>query len=419
MSIGPPEAAPKLVYLTTIAESAKVFLRGQLAYMARAGFEVHVVSSPGPELAWIEEHEGVPVHASPMEREIRPWADLKSLSRLVRYFRRARPTIVNAGTTKGGLLGMIAARIAGVPLRIYTVHGLRLETTLGWKRRVLELTERIASSCAHRVICVSPSLAKAYVGRGLAPADKVSVMGHGTINGIQAQRFLPNDARRAEAERLRGQLSLPADAPVVGFVGRLVRDKGIADLYAAFLKVREQFPAARLLLVGNFESGDPLSPETVASLRADPAIIFTGLVLDPAPYYLLMNVFAFPSRREGFGLVALEAATAGIPVVACRATGVVDAVADGVTGTIVEPHDVPALADALVRYLRDPEFAVQHGSAGQQRVLREFTPERVWEQTLSCYESLLAERGLPLPAGAVVPAPLALPQKSGRGVAVR
>ena len=418
MSFGPLGAAPKLVYLTTIAPSAKNFLRGQLAYMARAGFEVQVIASPGPDLEWIETHEGVSVHGTPMEREMRPWADFKSLARLTRHLRRLQPTIVNAGTTKGGLLGMIAARAAGVPLRIYTVHGLRLETTRGWKRRVLEWTERIASSCAHRVICVSPSLAKAYVGHGFAPAGKVSVMGQGTVNGIQAQRFLPNDARRAEAERLRAQLGLPADAPVVGFVGRFVRDKGIADLYAAFLQVREQFPAARLLLVGDFESGDPLPAETVASLRADPAITLTGMVPDPAPYYLLMNVFAFPSRREGFGLVALEAATAGVPVVACRATGVVDAVADGVTGTIVEPHDVAALADALVRYLRDPEFAAQHGAAGQQRVLHEFAPERIWEQTLSCYESLLAERGLPLPAGAVVPAPLALPQGS-RGVAVR
>ncbi len=418
MSASSSGAAPKLVYLTTIAPSAKNFLRGQLAYMARAGFDVHVIASPGPDLAWIAEHEGVGVLASPMEREIRPAADLKSLARLVGQLRRLKPTVVNAGTAKGGLLGLIAARLAGVPVRIYTLHGLRLETTRGWKRRVLGWTERLAAGCAHRVVCVSPSLARLYVEHGFAPAHKVTVMGQGTVNGIQAQRFLPTDGRRAEANRLRGELGLPEGAPVVGYVGRLVRDKGTADLYAAFQHVREQFPDARLLIVGDFESGDALPADVAAALRGDPAVTITGVVPDPAPYYLLMDVFAFPSRREGFGLAVLEAATAGKPVVACRATGVIDAVADGATGTLVEQGAVEPLARALLRYLQDPQLAARHGQAGQERVLREFTPERIWEQTLACYEALLVERNLALPAARPVPAPLALPTGS-RSVAAR
>lgn len=383
-----PVPAPRLLYVVTHGMSALHLLKGQLRWMREAGFEVAVAASPGPDLQAVAEREGVTVFAIPMRREIHPLADLRSLAALTRLLRRWRPQVVNAGTPKAGLLGMMAARLAGTPVRVYTLRGLRLETARGRTRALLALTERMASACAHSVVSVSESLRAAYCAMGLADPAKVVTLGAGSSNGVDAARFALRTP--ADGQRLRASLGIAADAPVVGFVGRFTRDKGIGELLAAFEAVSAQVPGARLLLVGDFEAGDPV-PEAVARrLGEHPGVVRSGFVADTAPYFGAMDVLAFPSLREGFPNVPLEAAAAGLPVVAVRATGSVDAVVDGETGALVEPGDAAALAGALARYLRDPALRRRHGAAGQARVRERFAPERVWSGLLDHYRGLLA-----------------------------
>jgi glycosyltransferase involved in cell wall biosynthesis len=238
------------------------------------------------------------------------------------------------------------------------------------------------------VVAVSASLGARYVALGLAPARAVQTAGAGSSNGIVAERFAAPDPDAVAA--LRARLGLPEGTPVVGFVGRFTRDKGIAELVEAFGLLRAERPALRLLLVGSPEPGDPVAPDVLAHIDADPAIQTPGFLPDTAASYALMRVLAFPSHREGFPNVPLEAAAAGLPVVAARATGSVDAVVDGATGALVPLGDAAGLARALGRYLDDPALAAAHGRAGQARARDDFRPDAVWDSLDTLYRRLLA-----------------------------
>jgi glycosyltransferase involved in cell wall biosynthesis len=384
----------RLVYITTAASSA-TFLKGQLAYMRKRGFDVVFISAPSDrkfgidQLHFLREREQITTLAIPLEREISPLKDLVSLVRLYRVFRRFRPVIVNAGTPKAGLLGMIAARAANVPVRIYSLHGLRLETSRGLKRFILVVAERCTSALAHRVICVSESLRRLYVTLGLTREAKTCVLGEGSANGVDIDEFTPTPQSRDGTQALRVRLGIPDGAPVIGFVGRFTRDKGVPELLDAFDQVLASFPDAWLLMVGDFENGDPIPESYAKRLCSHPRVVMTGCVSDPPSYYPIMDVFAFPSYREGFPTVLLEAAAAQVPIVAFKATGSVDAVSDGVTGTLVPLGDVGSLARALQRYLSDDFLKREHSQAGRERVLRHFRPDMIWESLYAEYARLL------------------------------
>lgn len=404
-----PSPAPRLVYITTHGKSAFALMRGQLALMRERGFDVIVVASPSEELDQAAAREGVRAIGIEMEREINPFGDFKALRKLVALLHELKPDVVNAGTPKAGLLGMLAARIARVPGRIYTLRGLRLETTRGLKSVLLNTTERIAAACAQKVICVSHSLKNAFVQRGLAPLSKCVVLGGGSSNGVNARRFQLTDEQRQQANVIRKQLSIPSEARVIGFVGRLTRDKGIVELNAAFQRLKAEMPDLHLLLVGDFETGDPVPEATVTALRDHPDVHVTGFVSATELYYDLMQVLAFPSYREGFPNVPLEAAAAGLPVVGFAATGTLDAVQDGVTGKLVPIGDVDGLADALRDYLRDDLLRLRDGDAGRQRVAREFRNEAIWNALYDLHCDLLSPQRRSQLEGQTLPMPQPTP----------
>jgi glycosyltransferase involved in cell wall biosynthesis len=393
----------RLIHVMTVPESL-LFLRGQAGFMRTRGIETQAIASPGELLARFAADERVETAAVPMARRITPLADLLSLVRLARELRRRQPDIVHAHTPKGGLLGMIAAFLAGVPVRIYHLHTLAFVTASGSRRFLLRATERVSCALAHHVLCVSRSLREIAVAENLCAPGKVSVLLGGSINGVDAlERF--NPAHHAGARQAtRARLGIPQDAVVVGFVGRLVREKGIAELARAFQLLRDELPSLHLLLVGPFEPQDPVDPVTRRQLAEDPRVHQVGLDWDTPPYYAAIDLLALPTWREGFGLVLIEAAAMSLPVVATRIPGCVDAVEEGVTGVLVPPRDPEALAAAVRGYLADPVRARAHGEAGRARALRDFQQEKMWEALEGAYRSLLSERG-----AAAGPGPPAVP----------
>jgi glycosyltransferase involved in cell wall biosynthesis len=395
------QPAARVAHVMTVPQSL-YFLTGQPPFLRDKGMEVHAVASPGPDLGRFGGQEGVTVHAVEMGRRITPFRDLVTVVRLWRLFRRLRPDVVHAATPKGGLLGMAAAWLARVPVRIYHIHGLPLVTARGVRRALLTGTETVSCRLAHHVLCVSHSVRRLAVDAGLCPPGKVETLRAGSANGVDAAgRFHPGRLPEGTRAEVRARYALPADAVVAGFVGRIVRDKGLVELAGAWRELRAACPGLHLLVVGPFEPQDPVPPEVDAWLRSDPRVRLAGHTREIAPLYAAMDVVVLPTYREGFNTVLLEAAAMGLPAVASRVPGCVDAVVDGVTGTLVPPRDAPALAAAIRRYVEDSDLRRRHGQAGREHVLRHFRPEDLREAVYAVYCRLLGQaRGRAAPPAA-------------------
>jgi glycosyltransferase involved in cell wall biosynthesis len=284
---------------------------------------------------------------------------------------------------------MIAGWLARTPVRIYHLRGLPLLTASGPRRLILRWSERTSCRLAHRVLAVSESMRSIAIREGLCDPDRIKVLVGGSGNGVDASgRFHPldEDVRRA----VRAQHGIPPNAVVIGFVGRLVPDKGVVELTTAWRRLRERHRHLHLLAVGPFEPEYPLPGDIVSALQSDPRVHLTGWHDDTSPLYAAMDVVVLPTYREGFPNVLLEAAAMALPVVATSIPGCVDAVQDGVTGTLVPPRNCAALADALEEYLSNAALRRSHGEAGRHRVLAEFRQEAIWQAIAAEYHDLLA-----------------------------
>ncbi len=377
---------PRLIHVTTVPASF-VFLEYQVEHLLDAGWEVEMVTSPGPGADAFSRRFGARVHTVKMERAITPVRDLDALARLTDLLLDRAPDIVHAHTPKGGLLGMMSATAALVPSRVYHMRGLVTLTASGLKRRMLVEAERMSCRLAHRVICQSASLRRAAMDQNLAPAEKLSVLAKGS-NGVDTDRFDPA-VWASEGRTIRRGLGISDDDLVIGFVGRLVHDKGIDELAEAWRNLRTSFANAHLVLVGPWEERDPVPAATRRALETDPRVHLVGFQRPTEPWYAAFDMLTLPSHREGFPNVPLEAAAMELPVVSTFATGCIDAVDDGSTGRLVPVGDARGLEHALRAYIEDEELRDRHGKAGRARVLRDFRPEIIQVEVESLYNELL------------------------------
>jgi len=384
-------APVRLIHVTTVPLSFG-FFHGQIGYLKGRGFEVHMVSSPGELANHFRESEGVQVHSVPMARSITPFGDLVALWRLWKLFREVRPDIVHSHTPKAGLLGTIAARMAGVPVVFLSIFGLPQMTMKGLPRKLLNFSTRMACFLTHRVWCDSFSMRDYMIEKNLCPTEKVVVFGHGSVNGVDAQHtFSPHTQGPDVRAAVRRQYKIPKEATVLGYVGRIVGDKGMHELAGAWKVLRNQYADLHLFMVGPFEPKDPLLPEDEMLFRTDPRIHLAGQRKDVAPHFSAMDIFVMPSYREGFGITNIEAAAMELPVVSTRIPGCIDSVQDGLTGTLVPPRDSNALVEVIQMYINEPELRHNHGKAGRERVLRDFQQETIWEALSRDYMQLLKQ----------------------------
>ena len=386
MTMGQPTSA-RVVHVTTVAMTLP-FLRGLCGHLRAEGLEVHAVASGEPFLQQFSAETGVPCHGIPMARSIGPLRDLKALWALCRLFRQLRPGLVHGHTPKGGMLAMVAARLTGVPVAVYTIHGLPYAASTGVRRALLKTAEMVSCGLADRVFCVSRSMLETACGGGLGASDKFEVLVEGSIAGIDADgRFNPSRVGELGAA-WRSAHAIPADATVLTFIGRLTRDKGICELHGAWSALRERNAALRLVLVGPIDTEDRNVLAALEAFSKDAAVRMVGLEWNTPPILAATDVLCLPTYREGFPVTLLEAAAMAVPVVATSVPGCTDAVRDGVTGTLVPAKSAAALAVALQRYIDDPELRARHGAAARARAHADFKPQRIWEQTLTRYAEL-------------------------------
>jgi glycosyltransferase involved in cell wall biosynthesis len=384
-ALAPPRVnqPPTMVVGVTSQESCLI-LGARLRVLRRAGFRVILVCSPGPLVESTAASAGVERAPVLMRRTIAPATDLLALLRLWLLLGKCKPDLVEFGTPKAGLLGTLAAWLRGVPRRVYMLRGLKLERSSGLKRWILLAAERVACACAHVVLCNSASLRAEALALHLAPASKLLVLGEGSSNGVDVDRFSPGPTD------VREKFDIPCKAPVVGFVGRFTRDKGLPELIEAFDLILLTEPATHLLLVGWFDAAeDALDAGVRDRILSHPRIHYTGFVADTAPYYRAMDVMVLPTWREGFPNAVLEAAATGIPVVTTESTGARDAVVAEVTGLLIPPGYPEAIYEAVIKLLRDPERRLRMGKAARAWVTGHYSEERVLGLTADYYLSLM------------------------------
>jgi glycosyltransferase involved in cell wall biosynthesis len=374
-----------ILFVVTIPESL-VFFAKRIEYIKQLGFRVDVVASSGEF-----DHEGVGYHPIDMERGISPFKDIISLYKLIKLFYKLKPTIVAGGTPKAALLASIAAWICRVPIRHYECLGLRLETFRGFGRWILKIAEKITVKCVHQVICVSESLEQRLIQMKIAPKSKTLVIHNGSCCGVNMDHFRPTLSVIEEAKQIRAKFNIQEGSKVIGFTGRLAKDKGIEELVQFFVELSARYKQVELIICGGPDESDPVNDETLKLINSHPNIHLIGHVAHMPPYYHIMDVFVFPTYREGFGTVLLEASAVGLPIVATRVTGVVNAVLDGETGMLVEVRDSQALTNAVSYILDHPEEAKLMGESARMHVSKNFRPEDINEAYFQLYEKLIAE----------------------------
>lgn len=373
-----------IVHVLTVADSLR-FIDTLVRRSLERNFGVTVVTSPDERLHQFGKELGIRTVGIPMARSVTPAADWVALERLRDLFLKITPSIVHAHTPKGGLLGSLAAAASRVPVRLYHLRGLPFVTQTGAMRLLMQTTERLASAAATRVICHSPSLRDEALGFRLLSPQKATVVLGGS-NGVDAAgRFNPETHAPRRAS-LREQWKLPAEAVVIGFVGRLVRDKGIVELLEAFERLAVKHAQLHLLVAGPKEERDGLAENTLRVLETHPRVRVLGPMKDTPAVYAASDVIALPSHREGFPNVPLEAAAMGLPVVSTLTSGCVDAVVNGETGILVSVNDVEALTLALGRYVSEPLLRAAHGTAGRARIEATFQRERLADAMVDLYE---------------------------------
>jgi len=382
------ERKSKICLMSSIPVTLWSFYRSLLICLKNEGIEVHICSSTGPEL-WALKNEGVKTWPVPIIRQIAPFEDLRSLFKLVRIFRRQRFDIVHAHTPKAGLLGMIASRLAGVKNRIYTCHGLPLETEQGLKRLILKICEKITFCCATKVLVVSQSLLQKVRDYGICNSDKATVLLEGTACGVDLRRFTKDEVLQSRAEKVRAELGISDDDILVGFIGRLVPDKGIGVLLKAFCTLIKEYKNIHLVIIGDYEPHRGcLSDKEVDLLDNHIKITHIAFTNDIEKYYAAMNMLVLPTRREGFPYALLEAAAMELPVIATKVTGCVDAVSDGVSGILVNVDDATELYEAILKLAIDHDLRNKFGKKGRKRVEKLFDSKRLINEHIQLYEKI-------------------------------
>ena len=376
----------KIIRTSTVATSLNTFCRGTLRDLSRL-YDVVAVSTPDHELQEIAQREGIRVIGVPMSRPIAPLRDLVSLWRLIRVFRRERPTMVHSITPKAGLLSMIAAWICRVPVRLHTFTGLVFPTATGLKKRILILTDRITCACATHIVPEGEGVKADLINYNIT-RKPLQVLGYGNIRGIDLAHYRRSPEVMEKALTLR-----KPNLFTFVFIGRVVRDKGIDELVEAFSLLHSEHPQTRLILVGRAEDNlDPVSPNTRRTIASHPAIEAVGNQSDVRPWLAASDALVFPSYREGFPNVVIEAGALDLPSIVTDINGSREIIVHGQNGIIVPPRNAQALLQAMTQFVQNPQATQAMALKARQMIASRFEKSFVQKCLFDYYKQILGEK---------------------------
>jgi glycosyltransferase involved in cell wall biosynthesis len=380
----------KIIRITTVPMSLAGLLKGQLKFMSQY-YEVIGISSSGDgfikDLARWENIKTIPVE---MTRKITPFKDLVAVYRLYRIFKKEQPLIVHSHTPKAGTLGMLASRLAGVPHRLHTIAGLPLVEAKGAKRFILNTVERITYACATKIYPNSFGLQDIILENKFTKKSKLKILGNGSSNGIDTAHYNASHFNEVYNTTLKNKLMIGPKDFVFVFVGRLVTDKGINELIKAFVKINKKYNYTKLLLVGPYETNiDPLSEKSLKQINNNKSIISVGWVDDVRPYFSISNCLVFPSYREGFPNVVLQAGSMKLPCIVTNINGCNEIISEPENGFIIPVKNSGALYNAMEKIYEMPKS--EHKAMGErsrQNIISKFEQQFVWDCLLKEYKKI-------------------------------
>lgn len=379
----------KLFRITTVPISLQILLKNQLGYMNQYYDVVGISAGPKEELEKVAQHEGIEVHEINMTRKITPFQDLKSIYNLYKLIKKQKPSIIHTHTPKAGLVGMIAAWLAKVPIRMHTVAGLPLLEATGSKRKILNLVEKITYTFATNVYPNSKGLYDIILENNFCKAQKIKVLANGSTNGIDTNYFSRSHFSEEYLNDLKSQFGIPKNSFTFVFVGRLVKDKGINELVLAFDKLSKEIQNINLLLVGDYESElDPLSEETLKIISTNKNIISAGFQKDVRPFFAISEALVFPSYREGFPNVVMQAASMGLPCIVSNINGCNEIILQNLNGLIIPVKNEMAIFEAMKNLLQDTVFYTKLQEQVRKSIVERYEQKYVWEQILNEYKQL-------------------------------
>ena len=369
----------KLIRSATVPQSLNTFCRGVLSELSQE-YEVVAVSSPGDALHEVERREGVRTIAVPMSRHISLANDLKSLWRMWRVLRKEHPDMIHSMTPKAGLISMMAGWLAGVPVRVHTFTGLVWPTATGIKRRILMATDWLTCACATHVIPEGEGVKNDLLNHHIT-SKPIKVLGYGNVRGIDLDHYNPDEFKTEQHEGF-----------TFVFVGRIVRDKGINELVAAFDRLHKEHPDTRLVLVGAREDNlDPVAPQTIERISIKDGFEAVGSQKDVRPFYAQADALVFPSYREGFPNVVIEAGAMGLPSIVTDINGSREIIIDGKNGVIIPPHDEEALYQAMKRFVTHPDEVAMMAANARPLIASRYEQGYVRQCLYDFYKEILKD----------------------------
>lgn len=378
----------KLIRITTVPISLEKLLEDQLSFMSQY-FEVTAVSSEKERLVVFGKQQGVKTHYIELTREITPLKDISAVYKLYKFLKKEKPAIVHSHTPKAGIVGMMAAYFAGVPHRLHTVAGLPLMEATGLKRTMLNAVEKLTYRCATKVYPNSKGLRDFIIAQKFTKPSKLKIIGQGSSNGIDTSYFSITHFSEAEILQQKKELHIPLTDFVFVFVGRIVKDKGINELVEAFVGLQSDLPEISLVLVGPFEDDlDPVSASTRNYIETHPKIKEVGFQQDVRRYLAFSNALVFPSYREGFPNVVLQAGAMGLPAIVSNINGCNEIVEDQINGLIVPKKDATALREAMLQLASSNLLISQLKEVSRSTITQQYERNKIWELLLEEYTSL-------------------------------